>query len=133
MTLSGGCFCGAVRFETDGAPFNSTLCHCADCRRVSGAPAVAWFSVPTNTLRWLAGQMQVRRSSPQAVRGFCAACGTTLTYQNDSWPDEIDIATASLDDPNLVPPLDHTFVRSRLDWLKLDDGLPQFQTTRTNS
>ena len=132
MALLGGCFCGAVRFETDGAPFNSTLCHCADCRKASGAPAVAWFSVAGSTLRWTAGQMQVRRSSPQAVRGYCAACGTTLTYQNDSWPDEIDIATASLDDPNLVPPRDHTFVRSRLDWLKLDDGLPQFQTTRTN-
>jgi len=132
MTLRGGCFCGAVRFETDGAPFNSTLCHCADCRKAAGAPAVAWFSVPTNTLRWAAGQMQVRRSSPQAVRGFCAACGTTLTFQSDTWPAEIDIATASLDDPNLVPPLDHTFVRSRLSWLKLDGGLPQFQTTRTN-
>jgi hypothetical protein len=132
MTFTGGCSCGAVRFETDGEPFNSTLCHCADCRKASGAPAFAWFSVASNSLRWTAGQLAIRRSSSEAVRGFCAACGTTLTYQDDKWPAEIDIATASLDEPNQVPPADHVFVRSRLSWFKLDDGLPQFQTTRTN-
>lgn len=131
MTLFGGCMCGAVRFEAHGTPFNSTLCHCVDCRRASGAPALAWFSVAATGLRWIAGQPQLFRSSSQAVRGLCAACGTTLTYQSDAWPDEIDIASGSLDDPDLVPPLDHTFVRSRLSWLKLGDGLPQFQTTRS--
>jgi len=132
MALPGGCMCGAVRYEAHGAPFNSTLCHCTDCRKASGAPALAWFSVASNALRWTAGQPQVYRSSNEGVRGFCAACGTTLTYQSDRWPDEIDIATCSLDDPEQVPPADHTFVHSRLRWLLLADGLPQFQTTRAN-
>lgn len=132
MAMPGGCFCGAVRFEADGAPFNSTLCHCTDCRKASGAPALAWFSVQASTLRWTAGQPTIFRSSGQALRGFCAACGTTLTYQNERWPEEIDIATGALDDPDAVPPADHTFVRSRLRWMTLDDGLPRFQTTRSN-
>lgn len=132
MALLGGCLCGAVRFEADGAPFNSTLCHCTDCRRASGAPALAWFSVQASTLRWTAGQPMIFRSSSQALRGFCAGCGTTLTYQSDLWPDEIDIAAGALNDPDSVPPADHTFVRSRLRWMTLDDGLPQYQSTRSN-
>ena len=131
MRLQGGCFCGAVRYETSGAPFNSTLCHCTDCRKASGAPAFAWFSVRAADLRWTAAAPQRFRSSSRATRGFCPACGTTLTWISDDYPDEIDIATASLDDPEAVPPADHTFVRSRLGWMNAHDGLPEYQTTRS--
>jgi len=131
MSLQGGCFCGAVRYEAHGEPFNSTLCHCIDCRKASGAPAIAWFSVRTTSLHWTASAPQRFRSSEHALRSFCPACGTTLTWHDERWLDEIDLATASLDDPELVPPADHTFVRSRLSWLKLQDGLPQYQKTRS--
>ena len=47
MTLAGGCMCGAVRYEADGAPFHATLCHCVDCRRAGGAPAPHVANAPT--------------------------------------------------------------------------------------
>lgn len=128
--IQGQCLCGEVRYEAHGEPFNATLCHCTDCRKASGAPALAWFSVPTDALRWTAGRPRLYRSSSAAVRGFCAACGTTLTWQSDEWPDEIDVTIASLDDPEALPPADHTFVRSRLGWIKVCDGLPEYETTR---
>ncbi|HWL83259.1 MAG TPA: GFA family protein [Roseomonas sp.] len=128
--LTGGCACGRVRYEADGTPFNATICHCEDCRRSSGAPVVAWFSVPTASLRFTAEAPRHFASSAMAQRGFCPDCGTSLTYQRQDLPDEIDITTASLDDPEQVPPQDHTWVRSQLTWVRLADGLPRHVTVR---
>jgi hypothetical protein len=130
MILSGGCACGAVRYETDAAPFHRTLCHCVDCRRAAGAPAVAWFSVPAAELRFVRGAPAGRRSSPRVERGFCGACGTPLTYRNDGYPEEVDVITCSLDDPDAASPQDHTFASQRLPWMRVDDGLPVFPRTR---
>ena len=128
--LTGGCFCGRLRYETAGAPYNATVCHCTMCRRTTGAPVVAWFSVPRSQFR-LTGELTRFRSSGKATRSFCPECGTALTFELDAAPDEIDVTTASLDEPNQVPPADHTYVRSRLDWIQLADDLPQFRQARS--
>ncbi|MCA1246788.1 GFA family protein [Massilia sp. MS-15] len=131
MHLEGGCFCGAVRYVVSGETFNSTLCHCSDCRRVSGAPALAWFSARRADFRFTKGEPARFASSAHVLRGFCPLCGTTLTFEDARWPEELDIASATLDDPEQVPPGDHTFVRSRLDWMRTDDGLPEYPSTRS--
>jgi hypothetical protein len=100
------------------------------CRRASGAPFVAWFSVPRSQLR-LSGEPRRFRSSDKATRGFCPDCGTALTFELDGAADEIDITTASLDDPNRVPPADHIYASSRIAWIKLADALPQFAQARS--
>ncbi|MFT8242793.1 GFA family protein [Roseomonas sp. BN140053] len=130
--LQGGCFCGEVRFETDGTPFHSTVCHCTDCRRSSGAPFVAWFTVPVATLRITAGQPRRFASSEAGRRSFCGGCGTSLFFASTALPEEIDIATATLDAPDAVPPEDHVHVRSRVGWVRLGDGLPQFHASRSD-
>jgi hypothetical protein len=124
--LAGGCYCGAVRYEAAGDIIHRTLCHCLDCRRVSGAPALAWFSIAQSGLRFVRGAPARFRSSSQVSRGFCAQCGTPLTYAHDATPDEIDVTTCSLDDPEAAPPEDHTFTHSRLSWLPSCDGLPEY-------
>jgi hypothetical protein len=130
MALQGGCMCGAVRYEASGEPFNLTLCHCVDCRRASGAPALAWFSVPMDALRWTRGTPARNPSSPGVERLFCSQCGTQLTWHGDSAPDEIDVTTCSLDDPDALPPADHTFHAQRVRWLHLSDLLPRYPRTR---
>jgi len=130
MALEGGCMCGAVRYAADGAPFHSTLCHCVDCRRASGAPALAWFSVRRDALRWTAGTPARHASSPGVERQFCGRCGTQLTWHSASVPDEIDITTCSLDDPDAVAPADHTFDAQRVRWLHLADGWPRYPGLR---
>ena len=132
MTLAGGCMCGAVRYETDATPFHATLCHCVDCRRASGAPALAWFSVRRDALRWTQGTPARHASSPGVLREFCGRCGTQLTWHSDKAPDEIDVTTCSLDDPDAVPPADHTFDAQRVRWLHLADSLPRYPTLRGN-
>ncbi|MCJ2055984.1 GFA family protein [Methylobacterium sp. J-048] len=128
--LTGGCFCGAVRYEARAEPFHETICHCADCRRVVGAAQVAWFSVPRPAFRFVAGTPTEFRSSAAVLRRFCGTCGTALTYEAESAPDEIDITTASLDEPGQVPPKDHTWVSSRVDWDTISDKVPTFAESR---
>ncbi|MET0983277.1 MAG: GFA family protein, partial [Telluria sp.] len=92
--------------------------------------AVAWFSAHTVALRFSQGDPATYRSSAHVLRGFCATCGTTLTFQDDRYPEEIDVTSASLDDPESMPPQDHIFVVDRLGWMRMADGLPEYQRTR---
>jgi len=129
-TLEGGCFCGAVRYRAAGTPFNSTVCHCTACRRSAGAAAVAWFSVHPRDFALTRGSLREHSSSLHGRRGFCADCGSSVTFRNESLPNEIDIATATLDDPARVPPRDHVWTASRLPWVGLLPGLPHYPRGR---
>lgn len=129
--LHGGCLCGGIRYETAGAPFHESVCHCSMCRRASGAPAVAWFSVKRGALRIVAGSPAWYRSSAKAERGFCAGCGSPLFYRSSLLQDEIDITTASLDDPALVPPQDQIYTATKIPWVAAMESLPAFAEGRT--
>jgi len=128
--LTGGCFCGHVRYAADAPAFHETVCHCTDCRRAVGAAPVAWFSVPRAALRFTAGESASFRSSAQVTRRFCGRCGTSLTYESDRHPDEVDVTICSLDDPNALPPKDHVQVATKLHWTLLCDGLPAYDGWR---
>lgn len=122
--LTGGCYCGRVRYESAAIPFHETICHCADCRRIAGAPTVAWFTLPRAALRFTAEAPTGFRSSPSVRRRFCGTCGTTLTFERDDLPEETDVTIASLDDPDAVPPMDHTLTSGKLAWDVICDGRP---------
>lgn len=130
MMLSGGCCCGAVRYETTERVFHATICHCPTCRKAAGAPCVAWFSVVLSDFEIISGSLANYRSSLHVTRGFCAECGTQLTYQHDDFPNDIDITLCSLDDPETTRPDDHTFVQYRLSWMVPGDGRPEFPRSR---
>jgi len=88
--LTGGCFCGAIRYEVRGAPFDETNCHCSICRRTTGAPFVTWFSVRSPDFRIIKGEPTRFNSTERGVRSFCSRCGTQLAFQHVDFPDEID-------------------------------------------
>ena len=129
--VTGGCFCGQVRYEAHGTPFNETACHCSDCRRAPPAPSVAWFSGAASALRFVSGHPTRFAPSPGAERSFCPNCGTPLTFQRHDLPDEIDVATCSLDDPEALPPRDHIRTSGRLSWVQLADRLPTYAASRS--
>lgn len=131
MTWSGGCYCGAVRYQVDGDITNRTTCHCPTCRRVSGAPAVSWFTVASEGFRLVSGSPAELRSSEHVTRTFCAACGTALTYRRDDLPQELDVTICSLDQPEAMAPADHTQTHYRLPWDAIVDGLPQYPHSRS--
>lgn len=130
--LTGGCFCGRIRYEATGAPFNETNCHCSICRRTSGAPFVAWFSVPRSMFKLVRGEPSRFKSSAKGTRSFCPHCGTQLTFEHEDYADEIDVTTCSLDDPDRLAPRDHTRASSKLGWIKLADGLPEHREARSD-
>lgn len=125
-TLEGGCQCGAVRYAVEGPPLLTALCHCTMCRRASAAPAVAWAMFRESQMRFTRGAPASYASSPEAKRGFCAACGTPLCFTASYIPGLIDIAIGSLDQPERVPPALHYWDSKRLPWLKLADDLPRY-------
>lgn len=129
--LTGGCLCGSVRYEVNGSPQHAGNCHCSMCRRAAGAPFVAWFSVPRSQFRWVAGEPKKFQSSGKAKRGFCKQCGSQLTFEDVDYPQEIDVTTCSLDDPERAAPAYHIWTSSKLDWIRLADGLPEYRERRT--
>jgi len=64
-------------------------------------------------------------SSPGVLRGFCAQCGSTLTYEGDRWPDEIHVHVGAFDSPESFPPQEDAFAEERLSWLNLSPASPQ--------
>ena len=122
--LTGGCFCGKVRFEATGKPFDVCVCHCDICRKTTGAPAVAWLSVRPQGFRFTAGAPNAFASSETGIRRFCGDCGTQLTFQ-DRRLNEVDVAVAALDDPDAVSPVDQIWVQSRLPWMSTLHTLPE--------
>jgi hypothetical protein len=98
MRLTGGCQCGAVRFAIEGQVSNPGLCHCRMCQKAFGAYFAPLAEV--TGLTWTQGEPSYFRSSDIARRGFCAACGTPLSYQPDEGPAEV--AIGALDDPAAV-------------------------------
>jgi hypothetical protein len=128
--LEGGCFCGFVRYEAGGTPSQETNCHCSICRRTSGAPFVAWFTVSIYDFRFVTGEPAGVRSSDHGTRSFCPRCGTALTFQSSRFPEQVDVTIASLDEPERVTPKDNTYTSAKLPWVTLDENLPAFPGPR---
>jgi hypothetical protein len=124
--FEGGCLCGAIRYRVTGTPKHSAICHCATCRRASGAPSVAWLTFARRELEFLSGNPQIYRSSAGVVRRFCGTCGSAISYENAATPDSIDLTTMSLDDPNAFPPTHEVWLEHRVPWEAVNLSLDQF-------
>jgi hypothetical protein len=120
VTLSGGCQCGAVRFAIDGALGRASICHCRMCQKAFGAFYAPLVSAPD--LRWTRGAPRHFQSSNRARRGFCADCGTPLTFEPDDGP--VELAIGAFDDPSAVRPTVQLDLAARLPWLGDLDSLP---------
>jgi catechol 2,3-dioxygenase-like lactoylglutathione lyase family enzyme len=128
--FEGGCLCGALRYRATGAARFATLCHCTSCRRASAAPAVAWVTFAADAFAFTSGEPVRFRSSPPVERSFCGRCGTPLSYRHDAFPQAVDVTSASLDEPERCPPLDHTWVSERLRWWRPEPRWPEFPKSR---
>ena len=128
MTITGGCHCGAIRYQVEGNAKTHALCHCVDCRRHSGAPMVGWTMYRQSEVKVTKGTPKIYKSSPDGRRHFCPDCGTGLFYINDVMlPGIIDIQSATYDDPNAIPARAHIQVADRIGWMKHAHELPEFE------
>lgn len=127
--VEGHCLCRSIHFEYDSEPNWVLNCHCESCRRATSSPMTTWISVPRTAFRFTRGGPRYYNSSPGVSRGFCATCGSPLTYESDRIPAEIHVYAASLADPLSIRPSRHVFVEEQLPWFEVADQLPRFATT----
>ncbi len=125
--LTGGCQCGAVRYRVTMAPQGVHYCHCRMCQRAVGNLFASLVPVHKERLIWEKEAPTFYRSSSVAERGFCARCGTPLSFAYDvsRW---IALTLGSLDHPESVQPGIHFGIESQLPWLRIDDALPRERT-----
>jgi hypothetical protein len=125
--IRGSCHCGAVRFEV--AKVRSlTHCHCANCRKLTGAAFATYAHVDADKFRFVAGEdMTVRyESAPGSFRNRCKVCGC-LAPGRASYLTTISIPAGLLDDDPDVRPRLHVFTSSRAPWWTIQDDLPQHE------
>jgi hypothetical protein len=131
--MEGGCLCGAVRYRVSGSAFDSDYCHCRTCQKSIGAVVVTWMDFKLEQVTWLAGKPTEYASSEHVRRGFCRTCGGGLSFQDKRYPDYLTLTTASLDDPNLVPPNYHIYTKSQPGWLNIVDECRKFPQSRDDA
>lgn len=125
--VAGRCHCGAISYEIPSQVLHTVLCHCTDCRRHAGAPMVCWAMVPSDAVI-ISGKPSVYQSSEHGRRLFCGACGTGLFYMNQATlPGLIDVQTATLDHPDVLPPTAHIQVAEQISWMSTIQALPTFE------
>ena len=128
---SGGCLCGALRWEADGAPGFAGFCFCADCRRASGSGFIGFMSFRSDAISFSGDARQVRCASikgSEAVRNRCATCGSLVFGGMVGVDREHTVYAGSLDDPSLFAPQLAIFVRDKPAWVLLPPGLALFET-----
>ena len=128
--LTGGCFCGAVRYRVTGDASNAFFCHCESCRRAAAAPYVAWIRITEHDFEVTQGVLAEHHSSPGVIRGFCARCGTGITYQQAQHRPVMDFLLATLDAPERVTPAYHIRTAEKVAWIELNDALPKYEGWR---
>src|SRR5690242_7938610 len=120
-SLTGGCLCGATRYQCAVQPCDVHYCHCRLCQKAFGNVFAVFGSLPAVALLFTRRRPRLFRSTPHAERGFCGTCGTPLTfrYLRSEW---IAVSIGSLDRPEAVRPDMHWGIESQVPWLALHDG-----------
>jgi hypothetical protein len=128
---AGGCLCGALRYEADGAPMFTGLCYCADCQKASGSGFIPFMGFASNAVRFAGPARQFVTKSirgSDAVRNFCPTCGS-LVFGGIVGTDKMHtIYAGTLDDRSLFQPKIAIFARSRPEWAIIPSGLQVFET-----
>ncbi|SPH22946.1 Glutathione-dependent formaldehyde-activating enzyme [Ascidiaceihabitans donghaensis] len=121
----GSCLCGGVQYELQGDLRNSVACHCVQCRKTSGHYVSATQVGPEQltitkdeTLSWY-------QSSPQAQRGFCNQCGSSLFWRHEADNGAVSVMSGTLDGATGITTEKHIFVADKGDYYNIADDVPQ--------
>ena len=128
-TLTGGCGCGAVRFELTSPPLAASYCHCTRCRRRSGAAASANARVEPGSVRVVAGEEELRAWAPEggSEKLFCGRCGSALFARLPGQEHVFVVRLGAFDEDPGVRPQWRQYVAYAAPWEPLpDDGLPRY-------
>lgn len=129
IVFTGGCLCGATRYESSVAPVLELNCHCRDCQRISGSGYFPVLFVPKDALT-ITGEVKyydAKADSGRAIsRGFCPSCGSQMFGKVELRPDLMAIRAGTLDDPSLFHPSADIYTDSAQHWDFMNPNLPKF-------
>jgi hypothetical protein len=132
LPLSGGCVCGAIRFEVTARPLFVYACHCTDCQRWSGSAFSMSMPVASQSFAVLRGQPKpFHRINSNGVRAsywFCGDCGGRAYGEREARPDIIVVRAGTLDDTSWLEPIAHVFMRSAQPWEQISSDVECFET-----
>ena len=123
IKITGGCLCGAVCYEASQIPFNAGYCRCDMCKKNLGGLFGAWVFFNNADFRYTTREPQWYQSNETVRRGFCAGCGTPITYM----PDGIDFTTiwiGTLDELAAFEPKAHWHTKNKIPWVDIHLNLP---------
>jgi hypothetical protein len=123
---SGGCLCGAVRYEAEGEPSLMGHCYCADCRKASGSGFIPFMGFASGAVRFSGATRKFgckAASGREAVRNSCPVCGGLVFGGRVGQDDSFTIYAGSLDDPSLFQPQVAIFTAGRPEWAVIPSGL----------
>jgi len=127
---TGGCACGAIRYEISGEPVFMNDCQCRDCQRKSGTGHGSYLTFGGHARVELDGDARhwdlVGDSGNVKTRSFCPACGSPVYLRFSAMPDLFTVHAASLDDPRRYKPQAVTYTLRGYDWDSLDPAVPTF-------
>ena len=129
MAHTGQCLCGAIRYEFDGDPAMTGVCHCRNCQRQAGSAFSTLAGVPKSSFRFTAGEPKLYRDADTASgntveRYFCGNCGSPIYSALPGQPDMLFLKTGTLDDTSAFQPQFHVWCETKQNWVKLDEGVP---------
>ena len=125
--FTGGCLCGAVRYEAAENPVVSRICVCRDCQHLTGGAGsvLGFFATDSVKIEGRTSDYSSAADSGNVMhREFCPACGTPLFSRAEIRPHLIGIRAGSLDDPSSITPDSIIWTDSAPDWMHLNPDLP---------
>lgn len=125
--IHGRCDCGRCRLRIAAEPFQVSYCHCADCRKATGAPVTVFVGFPERSIVYEGERPECRASSRFVERLFCSACGMPMAYRDNRLEDELYLHVGVLDEPERFEPRLHAWVAEALPWLRIEDDLPRYE------
>jgi hypothetical protein len=126
---TGGCLCGAIRYEISAEPMMAGHCHCRDCQRTTGAGHSSLIGFAKEALKVTGSPKYYAakaNSGNTANRGFCSNCGSWVTGWSSGMPGMMTITAGSLDDPSLFSPGLVVFAARANAWDQTDPALARF-------
>jgi hypothetical protein len=127
---TGGCLCGALRYEATGEPTGAGHCYCADCRKASGSGFIPFLGFKSEAINFSGRVLQHRAKAAgggEAVRNSCAICGGLVFGGEIGISDSFNVYAGSLDEPHLFEPRIAIFARGRPEWALIPDGLKVYE------
>jgi len=129
--MTGGCQCGAIRYEITGAPKRTVVCHCTDCQRQSGAAFGMTLLVAEDGFRIVQGEVKTWASTSSTGRGklgaFCPDCGTRIYHKPEWRKGTYSIKPGTLDDTSDLKPDMHLWTSSKQPWVIIPEGVEAYE------